>query len=65
MASRHKMRSSWGSIVEDLKQRQTPDAVFATKNWKDFGTPNIIANLSEWSCKLADSFSDALRPINP
>lgn len=49
----------YSSICDDAQQHP-PDEVkiFASKNWKDFGTPEIAAELQEFGCTYCESFDE-------
>ena len=50
------------SVVQDAASRGT-EAVFATKNSKDFGQPAVRRRLREVGCELVFSFADAVARI--
>lgn len=52
-------------VVADLRARPSGESnVFISRNWKDFRSPDILAELQSHNCAYAESFDEGLALIN-
>ncbi len=51
----------YASVIADLERQPWDQArCFVSKNWKDFGDPDIVAELQSFRCAYAEAFASAL-----
>ena len=53
----------YASVLQDLRTNPVAEALFVSRNYKDFSDPEILVELGALNCEYKDSYADAIALI--